>query len=118
MKESDLLKISFCVSILGLLFLLGIDYYYNVDKVRISEITLREVGKEVVVEARVTRVTLKAENLFLEVKDSSGSISAVAFKSELRVRKGELVKIEGKISRYKNKPELIVTKLKMLRNDV
>ena len=118
MKESDLVKLSFAVSIIGMVLLVGIDYFYQIEPSKIKDITLNEVGKEIIIQAKITKAVVKNENLFLEVKDDSGSIEAVVFKVKEKVRKGDVVEIEGKVTKYKGNLEVVVAKLKTLRNDV
>lgn len=118
MNETFLLKLSFCVSVVGTIGLLMVDTLYAVKEVKINEITLKEVGKEVTLKAQVMKASVRSENLFVELADETGSITAVAFKSKERLKKGEIIEVEAKIARYKGEPELIVTKLKRPRNDV
>ena len=118
MDEADLLKLSFCVSIIGIILLLVIDNFYALPELTIGEITLDEVGKEVVVKARVSKVSVRAENVFLEIDDGTSAITAVVFNTKEEIKRGQLLEVEGKVARYKGEPELVVTKLKMLRNDV
>ncbi len=72
-------------------------------------------GKRVAVEAVATAVRIAEGNMFLTLKDETGSINAVAFNYADALTKGSKVRIEGDYAHYQEKPEIIIKKIEVLK---
>ena len=115
MQEKALLKIAFITAIIGVLILLFI-----LDKIELSNFNIVNLSKDDLDE----KVKIKAELIniretpglyILEVKDFSGKITVIVFKDEpLELKKGDILEIEGQVTSYKDKIEIIAKKIVVL----
>ncbi len=114
MDEGILLKLSFVVTIGGLLLLFGLEQWYIPKLTKVGEISVNDLGKERVIKVSVTKVSLVKENMFLEVSDGTGVLDLVLFRAKEKVKKGDFLEVEGRVQQYKGKLELIVSTMKSL----
>ncbi len=115
MDDASLLKVSLIVSCLGMMLLVGLDYWYVAPSMKIKEITLEKVGQEVIIKGELKSSYLKSGNLLFELSDDSGKIQGILFHAEESLKKGERVEVEGKVQRYKGNPEIVATAMKRAR---
>lgn len=105
--ERLLVKVSLICAIVGIGVLVVVAESSSGRVVQIGEVGEGVVGERVVVTGEVVWVReLPSLHLFL-VKDGSGEVKVVAYRSELvEVRKGQRVKVEGVVSEYKGEVQV------------
>ncbi len=115
MKEKTLIKLSFITSIIGIVLLLFIMDKIELSKSNISNLTQNDIDKKIKIKAELLRITETPGLYLLNVKDFSGEISVVVFKDEsINLTKGDILEIEGQITSYKDKIEIIAKKIIVL----
>jgi len=107
MKDSTLMKISFCCSLLGILLILFITENATIKSYKISEIRLQDIDKLVSISGEITRITDTPSILLTDINDETGSITVVIFKdANLTLERYQEVVIEGKVTEYEGKIEI------------
>jgi len=110
-NDSDLLKLSFAVAVIGLL---GLFWYGTASSTGYSVSQLDQlIGQKVTLNGTATSVLAsKAGNTFFQLSDGTGQAKMVIFKSSdldvSKLRNGALVKIEGKVAEYEGDVEVVV----------
>ena len=115
MQEKTLLKISFITALIGLLVLLFILDKIELSNFSISNLSKNEIDKKVKIKAELLSIKETPGLYILEVKDFSGKISVIVFKDEpLNLNKGDVLEIEGQVTSYKDKVEIIAKKITII----
>ena len=115
MNEKLLLKISFITAIIGILILLFILQKIELSKVNLNNITKNDIDKKIKIKGELISITETPGLYILNVKDFSGEIAVIAFKEEkLDLKKGDILEIEGQITGYQDKIEIIAKKITIL----
>ena len=115
MKEKMLLKISLITSIIGILILLIILDKIDISDSNISSINKDLVDKQVKIKGEITRLTETTGLYIINIKDNTGNIDVIVFKEEkLELEKGNIVEIEGQVTEYQDKLEVIAKKIIIL----
>ncbi len=114
MRDESLLKLSFVASVVGITMLFFTVQLMGAKEVKISEISRNLVGSNVVIHGIVAYKYEKNGNTFLKVSDNSSKIDVVAFRKPLDVKKGEYVKVYGKVKIYKNRLEIVAENVTVL----
>lgn len=115
MQEKTLLKISLITSLVGILILLVI-----LDKIDISDSNINQVNKtfldkQVKIKGEITRITETPGLYIMNIKDNTGSIDVIIFKEEkLELEKGNIIEVQGQVTEYQGKLELIAKKVVIL----
>ena len=111
MNERFLLKLSIFVSITGLLILFAISNSVELERIEIrnsddtTDKDIRIIGKIIEVKkfGAVTVIKVAEEN----------SVDTVSF-GKVDVKKGDKVSITGQLRYYKNRPEIIIDKIRKI----
>lgn len=119
MHDSTLLKVSIISSIIGMILLILIDRNTVIKQSAISELNEDTLDKYVKIKARITSIHQTQKIFALELEDETGKIKAVLFKNNkntdnYNLQKDRTVEIEGKFTEYKNQPEIIIDKIRIL----
>ncbi len=115
MQEKTLLKISLITSLVGILILLII-----LDKIDISDSNINQVNKtfldkQVKIKGEITRITETPGLYIINIKDNTGSMDIIIFKEEkLELEKGNIIEVQGQVTEYQGKLELIAKKVVIL----
>ncbi|MBW2965682.1 hypothetical protein KY342_01105 [Candidatus Woesearchaeota archaeon] len=116
MKEKTLFKIALICSFLGLIGLYFISDSISIDRIKISDISERDLGKEIKIIGKIERVTNSDKVVFLEISEmKTEEISVILFKDrDVMLNEGSYVEIEGEIDDYKGKREIIANSIKLI----
>ena len=115
MKEKTLLKISLITSLVGILILLVILDKIDVSDSNINAINKTFLDKQVKIKGEITRITETPGLYIMNVKDNTGDIDVIVFKEEkLELEKGNIIQIEGQVTEYQGKLEIIAKKIVIL----
>jgi len=117
MKDSDLVKVSFIVSTVGLVMLFFVSAHSKPSLVKISEIDYDSVGSRAVVEGEILSKRVHEDgHIFLKVSDSTGKISVVIFNNVARkldeekmdcISAGSYIQAAGEIEEYRGNLEIV-----------
>lgn len=112
MNRKQLYKISIFLSVIGLTLMYASSLYLQLDNVEIGQIEKSWTGKTLKVTGTAENVTKSGGNLFMDVKDSTGSILVVEFDSKSSVKEGDAVNVTGHVALYEGKLEIIAKEVK------
>lgn len=113
MEQEKIALIALLASIAGILFLFTMAQAIEPKEMKIEEISIKEEGMQVKVNARVEEFSQRQGIAFIQLYDGTGKIKAIAFKAEKfpEIKKGILAGFEGKIQIYKGELELVIEKV-------
>ncbi len=117
MRDETLLKLSLIVSVTGIILLFAFAQTPEIEIIEIGDIGKGMIGDNIEVFADVSSFYSSNGNYFLKINDKTGNITAILFKQEAsnfdisRLKKGEQIKLSGKISYYKGNLEIIANKI-------
>lgn len=115
MQEKTLLKIALVTSLVGILILLIILDKIDVSSSNINAINKTLSEKQVKIKGEITRITETPGLYIINVKDNTGNIDVIVFKEEkLELEKGAIIQVEGQITEYQGKMEIIAKKVIIL----
>ena len=115
MKENTLLKIALICSLVGLIAL-----YFISTKIEIKDykpsILNKNIGEDVKLLGKITKITDKGNVVFIEVNQQS-PITVVLFIDDdnLTLNNGDNIDVIGKVREYKGKNEIIAQKIRVIR---
>lgn len=112
MKRKQLYKISVFLSVIGLTLMYASSLYLEPGKVEINQIDESQTGEILEIEGAAVNVTNTGDNLFMDLKDSTGSIMVVNFDSQTSVNEGESLNVIGHVELYEGKLEIIAREIK------
>jgi DNA/RNA endonuclease YhcR with UshA esterase domain len=117
MNDSELLKISFLASAIGLILLFIVSSSSHPSLVKISEISYDDVGKTVVIKGEIVSKKVHEDgHIFLDVSDDTGKIKVVLFDSlvdKLSEEKGSnleigrSIEVKGKVDEYRGSLKIV-----------
>ncbi|MEK6934452.1 MAG: OB-fold nucleic acid binding domain-containing protein [Nanoarchaeota archaeon] len=112
MDENSLYKLALVTSLTGLLILFTISESIEIKQYKISEINKKLLNKQIQVQGTITRITETPGLFIFDMKDKSGTITAILFKEEnINITSNQKIQAEGKVIQYKNKLELEISKI-------
>ena len=115
MKDSNLLKLSLSVSLVGLLALLVLSEFVDPTPTAVGELN-QKIGDYVYVEGEVESARYGESTAFFTVADETDDILVVVFEElEPSIAEGDLVGVSGEVSLYKGKMEIIADRLVCIR---
>ena len=113
MNQKQIYKISVFLSIIGLTLMYASSQYLEPEKVDVEDIEESSSGKVLEVEGTALNVTNSGSNLFMDLKDSSGSILVVQFDSDRSVSEGDPVSVIGSVELYEGELEIIAREIEI-----
>jgi DNA/RNA endonuclease YhcR with UshA esterase domain len=102
---------------MGIIFLFVFAQAIETEKMDIVNIDKSTIGSNIEVFVSVVSYYASNGDYFLKVSDNTGNIMAVLFKNEAgifdvsKLKKGQKIKITGKVSEYKGNLEIIAYKI-------
>ena len=115
MKETTLLKIALICSLVGLALL-----YFISTKIEVKDykpnILNKNVGDDVKLTGKVTKITDREDVVFIEVYQQS-PVNVVLFtdNDNLKLSNGDNVEVIGKVQEYNGKNEIIAEKIRLVK---
>ncbi len=100
------------VTILGILVMFFANKLIQPENVKISQIKFDKNYVSFV--ANVTKVQRKTGLTILIVKDETGSIEAILYENQTRVKPGDKIEITGKTQKYKEKIQVRVLNINII----
>lgn len=117
MNEKHLFKIAICCSIIGLIAVIIASLYIEPQTAVISSLSGMNEGDYVKIAGNVTNVRQTPKAAFVDVADTTGAVTLVAFNDDAGfvkkealpegLQRGDSIAAEGKISIYNGKTEIV-----------
>ena len=115
MDERILLKISLITSLVGILVLLIILEKIDVSDSNISAIDKNLSEKQVKIKGEITRIRETPAFSMINVKDNTENIDVIVFKEEsLELKEGDIIQVEGQVTEYQGKLEILAKRIVIL----
>lgn len=115
MQEKTLLKISLITSLVGILILLIILDKIDISDSNINQVNKTDIDKLVKIKGEITRITETPGLYIINVKDNTANMDIIIFKEEkLELEKGNIIEVQGQVTEYQGKLELIAKKVVIL----
>lgn len=115
MQEKSLLKVALLCSLIGIFLILIISEKLNLPELDISSINESHLEKYVRIKGEITRKSDASSLLILNVQDSTGNITVIAFKEdEMLLNKGDFVEIDGIVKKYRGQLEIDAKRIKVI----
>ena len=114
MKDKTLLKISLLMAIIGLLSMLYLSDKLELKPITIILISTNMLDQNIKIRGSITNAVNLKKIQILEVQDHTGKIEVVLFDENIKLKKGEYIEVEGKVSKYKNKLQINAELIKLL----
>ena len=115
MENGLLIKTCTITIILGIILLIIIIDKIDLPTSTIGKISKSDLDKTIKIRGFVKTATNRDTVSFLEVEDKTGKIKITAFKPEnLKIKKGSMVEIEGKVSLYEENLEIYAQTIKIV----
>lgn len=112
MNRKQLYKISVFLSVIGLTLMYASSLYLEPETVNIEKIDQSQAGEVLAIKGTAANVTSTGSNLFMDIKDSTGSIMVVDFDSETSISEGAKVSVIGSVELYEGKLEIIAREIR------
>ncbi len=115
MKETTLLKIALICSLVGLVLLYFISTKIDVKDYKPSLLN-KDVGDDVKLTGRVSKITDRGNVVFIEV-DQQSPVNVVLFtgSDNLKLSNGDNVEVIGRVQEYNGKNEIIAKKIRLVK---
>lgn len=117
MSDSQLIKISFLIALIGLACLFALYVVLEPEHLTIKDITLSNIGHEVVVTGSISSIAVNNDHVFITLSDNSSSIKVVVFANtaknhpEIYNLTSGVLTIQGKVDNYKGELEIVANKI-------
>ncbi len=112
MKEKLFLKISIVISLLGILLILFLAENTELPITKIADLEKKNIDERVKIQGSIISIKETTKVILFTIKDETGTIPAILFKEgNLEIKKGQYLEIEGRITEYLGKKEVIVSKI-------
>lgn len=111
LKKIQIIKICIIGFLITFTLIYLIEKNHIKETILISEINQNYIEKNVKIEGKITKQTLNKNTLFLTLKDNSSQINIIAFKTNQTLNKNQKYTIEGKVTNYNKKLEIIANKI-------
>ncbi|MEM7819527.1 MAG: OB-fold nucleic acid binding domain-containing protein [Candidatus Aenigmatarchaeota archaeon] len=120
-SDNSLIKISLTITLIGLIALFLIVHFIGPKEIEIGKINKDMIGQIVLLRANVESYFSNDGHIFIDAKDSTGTIKVVMFENEAKnnplvyyIEKNNTIEIRGKIQLYKNELEIVATSIKII----
>ena len=114
MDDNIILKISFVTCLLGIAIIVIISDKLELKESRINEINENMAEKNIKIKGYANPSRSNKIIQIIEVKDNTGQIEVIAYKGHIKVKKGDIIEVEGSVSKYENKLQVNADTVKVL----
>lgn len=114
MNNQTLLKLSFIISILGILLLLFLANTIQPAQIKIKNISQQNLNQKIQLTGKIQSIKTYKESDFqiLTINDSTDKID-ILIDSPINLTKNQTIMIQGRITDYKNNPQIQADKIKL-----
>ena len=119
-SDKNLKVLSFCISLVGIIIIYIVSVLTGQIFVEIGTVTESDIGKYVAINGTITSLSTNNGNVFIEINDNTGNITAVIFERTARTvdiynfKEGDTVFVEGQINIYKGELEIVANSIKLV----
>jgi len=119
-SDSQLMKLSLAIAVIGIIILFFIVQLTELLVVRITEINEAMSGQNIITEGKVSSFSTKEGHIFLTLSDER-EIKIVMFKDRAEeneiayeLKNDDKIRVEGKVSIYRDELEVIAEKIERI----
>lgn len=113
MNDKTLLKLALAWALIGIVALMFISEYTEAPTIKIIELG-EHMGKSVYIQGNVTKATYTDKVTIFDISDGTSEITAIAFEQMNKtIKKGDAIKIFGKVDTYKNELEVVIDRIEL-----
>lgn len=105
--RKNVYRASVFLAVIGLTLMYFSTLYLEYEETDIGDIQRDWAGSNVQVDGEVTRFTRSGAHVFLDLQDSTGEIQVVDFDSELDLREGDELSVNGRVDIYEGNLQVI-----------
>ena len=118
-SDSQLMKLSFAITVIGIVSLFLIVQLIEPLFVRIGDINEAMSGQLIMTEGKISSFNTNDGHIFLTLSDKSGEIKVVMFKNQVtdsnyELKNSDEIRVEGSVSIYENELEIIAEKIEKI----
>ncbi len=106
----DEVKIGLLMIVLGIFLLIISEMIYEPEKVDVSNIDIDMYGDQILVKEKVSNIEISSDISFLHLSGSN-SIDFVYFDEIKNVKKGDRIKIIGRVEKYQGEVQVVVSEI-------
>jgi len=111
----ELSKIFFLISVIGIIFLLFLSQNLEPKKIKINDITKKNLEEKVSVDVSVQKIKYLPNSIIITPQNSN--ITIIIFtKKILNLKENQTIKVNGKIEIYKGNLQIIADKIELILN--
>ncbi len=115
MEDKTLIKLCILSASIGLVLLIIISDKLEIPTANIASISKKDINKAIQIKGTIDEAINKGTISIAKIEDKTGKIEVILFKSSnLRLKKGSFVKIDGKVSLYNQKLQIIAEKVRII----
>ena len=107
-------KIALLIALIGIASLLVLAVKSDPPLKKINQISEKEYNQKVAIEGRVYSVKSYDARTLLKIQDETGFIETVFFEKNPGIKKGDRIKIEGRITSYNRKIQISIEKIEKI----
>lgn len=107
-----LLAISLTISLMGILILLILSNNLQPEKISIKDIDSQKINKKIQTSGTITSIKTYGEFQIINIKQDNSSIT-VLVNQKTNLTKNQSIEVIGRITEYKNQPEIQAEKIKI-----
>lgn len=114
-EEKTIIKVSLILSLVGIGILLFMQKSQIVSATPISSINSSLLNQNIMISGKISSIKESPSVQMLKVSEGNESITVVAFRSDIiDVSKGDYIKVEGKVMKYKEDFEVEAKTIQVL----
>ncbi len=121
LSDPQLMKLCLAMSVIGVIALFFIVQFIEPKELSILDISQSYVGREVITNGNISSYAVNSGNIFIELTDlnSNEAINVVVFEKDANtlnteLKKGDKIKVTGKVAFYKNELEIIASSVEKI----
>jgi len=116
MIESNLIKISLILSLVGIVILILISDKIKIKDYQINELSKEVLEKEVTVSGKIVNIKETPGLEIITISDNTKPIKVVLFKDEnkIQLKKGQEIEVTGKLKIYQKDFEIEAKEIKII----
>lgn len=110
-----LLKISFIISILGILFLMILSNYLTIENLEIKDINQDLINKKIQIQGIIFEIKNYPDFQIIKIRNKTDEIEIIA-NNHLNLIENDKIRIIGKVQEYNNNFQINAEKIFLIKN--
>ncbi len=114
MDDSLLLKTSLILALAGLSIITILASKLDLKQSNIASLNEEMLNKNIKIKGLATPITSNSLIQLIELQDNTGKIKIVLYKSNLKIEKGSILEVEGRVTKYNQELQFTADFVKVL----